>query len=352
MATVDSARRNYFGENISVKKILRWLIIIAVILAAGVFGYRYWRNAQLYASTDNAYINANRVDISSQVMGPVIKVYINENQQVNAGDPLFDIDPKSFQLALEKTQAQLQLATQSVSQQGSAVAAAQALVAQRQAELNNAQSNYTRFRSLVAQGFYSAQGGEAARTQVTTATAALHAAQANLEQARSALGQTGNDNANIQAAVAAVEQAKLDLQNTHVMAPANGVIANLSLRPGDMVQPGVPQFVLIGSNAFWVDANFKETELDQIRSNQRATIEVDMYPDHVFHGVVESLSRGSGTAFSLLPPQNATGNWVKVTQRVPVRVRVLDPDPRWPLRIGTTATVSISIADQTNRQNE
>jgi membrane fusion protein (multidrug efflux system) len=349
MATADSARRNSFRDKIPRKKTIRWLIIIAVLVVAGIFGYRYWRNAALYATTDDAYVNANRVDISAQVMGQVIKVYVNENQAAKEGDPLFDIDPKPFQLALEKAQAQLQLAMQSVSQQGSAVAAAQAQVAQRQAELNNAQNNFDRFRSLMNQGFYSKQGGEEARTQVKTATAALHAAQANLEQARSALGQKGSDNATIQAAVAAVEQAKLDLRNTHVSAPADGVIANLTLRAGEIVQPGVPLFVLIANNAFWIDANFKETELDQIRSGERATVEVDMYPDHVFHGVVDSLSHGSGTAFSLLPPQNATGNWVKVTQRVPVRVRIVDPDPRWPLRIGTTATVSIRVADQQTR---
>jgi membrane fusion protein (multidrug efflux system) len=349
MATAESDRKNSFRENISRKKGLRWLIIIAVVAAVCIFGYRYWRNSQLYASTDDAYINANRIDISSQVMGQVVQVYVNENQTVQAGTPLFDIDARPFHLALEKTQAQLQLATQSVSQQVSAVVAAQALVVQRQAELKDAQFNYTRIRELIAEGLYSRLGGETERTQVKTATAALHAAQASLEQARSALGATGNNNANIQAAVAAMEQAKLDLQHTHVTAPADGVITNLTLRPGEIVQPGAPLFVLIGSNAFWVDANFKETDLNQIHGGEHASIEVDMYPDHVFHGVVESLSRGSGTAFSLLPPQNATGNWVKVTQRVPVRVRVLDPDPRWPLRVGTTATVSIRIADRPNK---
>jgi membrane fusion protein (multidrug efflux system) len=258
---------------------------------------------------------------------------------------LFDIDERPYRLALDKAQAQLQLAVQSVSQQNAAVAAAQAQVVQRQAELNNAQQNYDRFHRLAVQGFYSEQGGEAARTQAATAAAALKTAQANLEQARSALGQAGNENANIQAAAAAVEQARLDLQHTHVTAPVDGLITNLSLRPGDIVLTGAPLFVLIGTQTFWVDANFKETELKPIRTGEQASIEVDMYPNHVFHGVVDSVSGGSGTAFSLLPPQNATGNWVKVTQRVPVRVRILDPDPRWPLRVGTTATVRIRVAD-------
>ena len=120
---------------------------------------------------------------------------------------------------------------------------------------------------------------------------------------------------------------------------------SLSLRPGNTVQPGAPLFVVIGDQDYWVDANFKETELKEIRPGQKATIKSDVYPDHPFHGVVQSLSGGSGTAFSLLPAQNATGNWVKVTQRVPVRIRVEDPDPQHPLRIGTTATVKVRKAD-------
>ncbi len=324
---------------------MKWALIALVLIAAVFFGYRYWRHSQLYASTDNAYINANTVEIAAQISGQVIKVHVTNNDKVEQGAPLFDIDPRPYQLALEKAQAQLQLAQQSVGQQSAAVAAAQAQVNQREAELRNARSNNQRTQKLVKQGFLSEQGSEQARTQLATAQAALHAAQANLEQARSALGEKGADNAAVQAAQAAVDQAKLDLQHTHVTAPTAGTIANLSLRPGDTVQPGVPLFSLIGNREYWADANFKETELEQIHPGQRATITVDMYPDHPFHGVVESVSGGSGTAFSLLPPQNATGNWVKVTQRVPVRVRFTDLDPRYPLRIGTTATVEVSIAN-------
>lgn len=229
-----------------------------------------------------------------------------------------------------------------MSQQAAAVAAAEAQVSQRQAELKNAQSNNLRQQQLVRQGFLSKQGSEAARTQAETAAAALHAAQANLEQARSTLGATGESNANIKAAQAAVNQAQLDLEHAHVVAPTQGTIANLSLRPGNTVQPGVPLFALIGNQEYWVDANFKETELERIHPGATATVTVDMYPDHPFRGVVESVSAGAGTVFSLLPPQNATGNWVKVTQRVPVRVRIVNPDPAFPLRIGTTATVEVA----------
>jgi membrane fusion protein (multidrug efflux system) len=343
MAVASTDRAVNVREKISHRKLIRWAIVVLVIAAAAIFGWRYWRTSQLSVGTDDAYINAHRVDVAAQVSGPVTRVFISENQAVKAGQPLFDIDPRPFELALARAQAQLQLATQSVSQQSAAVSAAEAQVVQRRAELRNAQDNDARTRQLMSRGFLSAQGGETARTQLATARAALDAALANLEQARSALGKTGSDNASVQAATAAVEQAKLDLEHTHVLAPHDGVVSNLTLRPGDVVQPGAPLFVVINNQEYWVDANFKETELKRIRSGERATIEVDMYPGRVFHGVVESLSGGSGTAFSLLPPQNATGNWVKVTQRVPVRVRVIDPDPRYPLRIGTTATVKVDV---------
>jgi membrane fusion protein (multidrug efflux system) len=128
-----------------------------------------------------------------------------------------------------------------------------------------------------------------------------------------------------------------------VFAPTSGTVANLTLRPGSPVQPLAPVFSLVSDSNYWVDANFKETQLDRIRRGQKATVRVDMYPDRPFQGVVQSLSGGSGAAFSLLPPENATGNWVKVTQRVPVRVSIVDIDPEHPLRIGTTATVRIAL---------
>src|SRR5258705_13258136 len=138
-----------------------------------------------------------------------------------------------------------------------------------------------------------------------------------------------------------VKPAETDLARTHVTSPTDGVVANFSLQPGSTVTPGVPLFVVISDKDYWVDANFKETELMEIRPGQSVTIKSDVYPDHPFHATVVSLSGGSGTAFALLPPQNATGNWVKVTQRVPVRIKVDDPDPQHPLRIGTTATVKV-----------
>jgi membrane fusion protein (multidrug efflux system) len=324
---------------------IKWIIAAIVVVAAVFFGVRYWMDSARYVETDNAYVGANQVDIAAQVMGPVTKVLVRDQQAVHAGDTLFTIDPRNYEIAVAKASAQLELARQGMSQETAGVASAEAVLAQRRAEATNARNNWVRNQQLMQSGFLSPQGAENARTQLQTAEAAVKAAQASLEQARSALGRPGDRNASVQAAAAALKQAELDLERTEVKAPTDGLIANLTLQTGYMVTPGTPLFVLIASNEYWVDANFKETQLKDVRPGQRVEIKTDMYPDHVFHGTVQSLSGGSGAAFSLLPPQNATGNWVKVTQRVPVRIRVEDPDAAHPLRIGTTATVKVRKGD-------
>ena len=328
-------------NRVSPGKLIKWGIAAIILLVAIGFGVHYWRLSQLYVSTDNAYVNADRIEIAAQVSGPVTRIWIQDQQAVKRGDLLLEIDPQPYRLAVDAAEAQLELSYQSSSQDRAAVAAARAMVAQRSAELNNAQSTEQRAMELTKQKLISKQSAETAATDAQTAAAAVNAAQANLEQATSALDKAGAQNAAVRAAAAKLAQANLDLAHTRVTSPANGLIANFEVRPGSMVQSGVPIFTVIGDTEFWVDANFKETELRRILKGQKATIVVDMYKDHEFQGVVQSLSGGAGQAFSLLPAQNATGNWVKVTQRVPVRVRLLDPVASLPLRIGTTATVHI-----------
>ena len=320
---------------------LKWIVAGLVLAVAAVVGWRYWSEASRYVSTDNAYVNANQVEITAQVIGPVAKVYVRDQQHVAAGDPLFDIDDSNYRIALDRAKAQLEMARQAMAQEGAGIASAEATLVQRRAEASNAQSNWNRQQTLVKSGFISPEAAETARTRLATAEAAVTAAEADVLKARSALGRAGDENAAVQAAAAAVHQAELDLDRTHVTSPTSGSVANFTLQAGNTVQPGTPLFIVISDSEFWVDANFKETQLKEIRAGQKARIVSDVYPDHPFHGVVVSLSGGSGAAFSLLPPQNATGNWVKVTQRVPVRIRVEDPDPAHPLRIGTTATVDV-----------
>jgi membrane fusion protein (multidrug efflux system) len=323
---------------------LKWIVAAVVLAVAAIAVFRYWRDASLYVSTENAYVQANQSEITSLVTGTVVRVHVQDQQQVKAGDALVDIDPANYEIALQRAQAQLQIARQAASQESAGIASAEATLAQRQAEQQQAASDWARNQELMRTGFLSPQAGQAARTRLATAQAATKAAQADVVRARSALGRAGDENAQVQAAAAAVKAAELDLRRTHITSPVSGTVANLTLRPGNTVAPAVPLFVVISNQDFWVDANFKETQLKEIREGQKVEIRSDVYPDRVFHGTVQSVSGGSGAAFSLLPPQNATGNWVKVTQRVPVRIHVDDPDPQHPLRIGTSATVKVRKA--------
>jgi membrane fusion protein (multidrug efflux system) len=324
---------------------LKWIVAAIVIAIAAFAGLRYWHEESLFVSTENAYVQANQVEITAQVGGPIQKVYAQDQQQVKAGDPLFDIDPANYDLAVQRAQAQLEIARQAASQESAGIVSAEAQLSQRRAEAAQARSDWQRNEELMRTGFLSPQAGQTARTRLATTEAAVKAAEADVARARSALGRPGDENAQVQAAAAALKAAELDLQRTHVVSPTSGIVANFSLRPGNTVVASAPLFVVISGEEYWVDANFKETQLKEIRPGQKADIHSDVYPDRVFHGTVQSVSGGSGAAFSLLPPQNATGNWVKVTQRVPVRIRVDDPDPQRPLRIGTTATVKVRKSD-------
>lgn len=279
----------------SYKKILSITLLFIVLAGSAI---AYWLYSQHYVSTDDAYINANVVQIASRVSGQVSELMVTNNEEVKKGQVLFQLDPEPFVVAIKAQKAQLII---------------------DRANLKNAQLTAKRTLELFHDGAMSQQARD-------DALAKLEGVQ----------GQVELDQANL-------SNAELNLQYTTIKAPSDGWVSNMSLRPQDTVNANTPQFVLISDNEFWVDANFKETDLERIKLGASAEIKVDMYPNHTFKGEVQSLSGGSGNAFSLLPPQNATGNWVKVTQRVPVRIKILDTDLNYPLRIGTSATVTIPV---------
>lgn len=320
------------------------LIATGVVIAA-VAGAWYWHESRLYQSTDDAYVNAKVVQVSSLVMGQVVNVPIHDNQLVRKGDVLFEIDRRPFEAALGEAEGRLRQAEQGTRQDQSDVLAAEADTAQQQAALTNAEANLRRTTQLVEEHFMSKQTEDDARARANAAAAGVEAAKARVEKARAALTKTPSGTTPaVRIAQAQVEKARLDLEHTVMRAPEDGWITRFDLTPGTVVTPGNPLFAIVVANSFWVDANFKETELGGVVPGRPATIVVDMYPDHTFHGKVESLAGGTGAAFSLLPAQNANGNWVKIAQRVPVRVGIDDPDSAHPLRVGATATVTVSVA--------
>lgn len=328
-----------------VQRILRPVILL-VVIGAAVGGYYLYEDARRHPSTEDAYIQANVVQIAPQVPGIVSRVHVINNQNVEEGVPLFDIDTAPLMIAVEAAQAAFDEAVESVGASGAGVTAAAARVRQAEATLANARSEAARGRTLSQAGSMSASALDTRESALKQAEAGLAAALAELERAQQQFGRSGKDNARLRAASAALRKAQLDLTYAEVRAPAKGWVSNLTLREGAVVAAFRPLFSLVEDTEWWVDAHFKETDVTRLRPGQSADIAVDMYPGMVLKGVVDSISAGSGATFSLLPPENATGNWVKVTQRYTVRIRITDKPPAGqPLRVGASTKASVNVGD-------
>lgn len=321
-------------------------ILVAVLLVAGLvsFGiYRLWTYERLHPSTDDAYLHANYVWISPQLDGRVSKLYVEPNQFVKAGDPLFEIDPRQYLQALIKAEKQLLLVRHDVEADQARVDSAKARLAEETAELETAKQYADRFKKMVESGAAAELDTIHYVNAVIETKGRVAEARAALEEAEINRGSREVREARIASAEADVAIARLNLEWTLVRAPADGYVTQLGLRVGDVVKPQEQLFPFIESEEWWVQANFKETDVSAVEPGMRAVVTVDMYGDKQFEGRVESLSRGAAASFSLLPPQNTTGNWVKVTQRIPVRIKLLEPDPRYPFRLGASAAASVDV---------
>ena len=320
------------------------LIILIIILLVGLG--LYWHHQKYYPSTDDAYVQADIVNVAPRITGEISKIYVTDHQRVVKGQALFDIDPKPFTVSLDKAIANLDETAQQVQAAKSAMITAKSLLTERKAELTNTVKNTKRTLSLVKQKLDAVAAGDQAKSDLLVARAAVAAATSQLDEARQKLGHLGGANASIRAAKASIEQARLNLQYAHVVAPSDGYVSNFTLRVGDPVNAYQDIFALVEKGEIWASANFKETDLERIHDGQPATIRVDMYPHILFKGVVASISAGSGTSFALLPPENATGNWVKVIQRFPVRIDITTRFKNYPLRVGASCEVTIDTRDK------
>ncbi len=324
---------------------VKWGVVFVLFVACGVGGYLYYLHKKHYPSTSDAYIKANTVHVAPDVAGQVVAAPLDDQQRVKKGDLLLRIDPRPYRYQVAEAKAQLKSAKEMVATETAAVKAAEASIRARKATLTNAEATYKRTKDLVAQGNAPQSKLDDDRASLRSARANLDLARAQLTAARKMLGQTGPGNTRIRKAQAALSKARFELAHTEIDADCDGQISGFSVQPGDVLQIGKNVGVLVCTNRFWVYANYKETDITRIRPGQVATISVDMYPGHKFHGIVESLDPASGAAFSLLPPENATGNWVKVTQRVPVRILVLNDNTNFPLRVQTSTSVTLNTGD-------
>lgn len=324
--------------------------ITAAFLAAGAaYGAYYTLVLSKRVETDNAYVGGNLVNVSSQVTGSVVEIRADETQLVQAGMEIVRLDPSDAEVALAQAEARLGTAVRQQRERYTNVAQYEAVVEQRRVELKEKQEDLARRAPLAADNVVSGEDVAHARRAVDDAQAALTVAQKQLAAARVAVaGVAPAEHPNVLAAKADYLSAWLTARRNAIVAPVSGYVAKRSVQVGSRIAPGAPLLSIVPLDQLWVDANFKESELRDIRVGQPARIEADIYGGKVvYHGKVVGLGAGTGSAFSLLPAQNATGNWIKVVQRVPVRIS-LDPKElaAHPLRVGLSATVDVDISQK------
>ncbi|WP_371171691.1 HlyD family secretion protein [Aliiroseovarius sp. 2305UL8-7] len=317
-------------------KKLQLIAVALLIITIGVGLWAYWRHSELYPSTDDAYVRANIVTMAAQVSGQVNSVKVTENQLVKAGDVLVELDAEVFNNAVKEGAAQVESATAAGSAYDAQINAATASVNGAQTALDAAQAQLSRVQTLFKKGDVAQAALDNARTATAQAQAGLNTARAQLSQARSA--QITNQDALV-SAQAQLATAKLNLEHAKITAPTDGWIANIRLREGSTVAAYQPLFSLVEAGDWWVDANFKETDMVRIKSGQKVTVSIDMLPGKSFEGEVASIGPGSGATFALLPAENASGNWVKVTQRFPIRITFMTKDDQF--RAGASASVKV-----------
>ncbi len=324
------------------------IVLLACIAGAAV----WWLNARQYEWTDDAFIDARTVTVAAEISGRITDVAVTDNQPVEAGAVLLRIDDSDYQASLKQAVAGVAAAQAGIANvqaqteaQNAKIDAAQKQVAQAQAALEFARSEDQRNRELLAKGTATQQQADQAASTLRQDQAALDTASANAEAAKSQLtvlgAQAKSAEAQLQQAQATEDQAKTTLTRTAIVAPVAGHATGISAAKGTYAQPGQVLMMFVPKDV-WVSANFKETQLDLMRPGQKVDIAIDAYPEKTFHGRVDSVQAGSGTAFSLLPAENATGNFVKVVQRVPVKI-VFDQPPDVYLGPGMSVVPTVKV---------
>ena len=332
-----------------------WLVVLAValgVIALATLAW-WWLYASRYQSTEDAYVAGDLVGVMSQVSGTVVSIGADETDRVQAGQELVRLDATDYRIALQDAEQQLARAVRQVHTVFANRDELTALVAQRRADLDRAQADLARRRGLTASGAVSTEELGHAQDAVNAARDALTAAQKNLAAGAALVGRTGvPDNPEVQAAGTQVERAWLNVQRTSVRASVSGYVARRAVQLGERIAPGTALMAIVPLERLRVDANFKEVQLNRMRIGQPARVIADLYGRDVeYRGTVEGLGLGTGAAFALLPAQNATGNWIKVVQRVAVRI-TLDPKQleEHPLRVGLSTRVRVDVQDSAGTQ--
>jgi membrane fusion protein (multidrug efflux system) len=340
-------------------RVLLTLVLLLAVGVAGRFGWHWWTDGRFEEATDNAYLQADKVVVAPKVGGFVAEVLAADNQPVKAGQILARIDDRDFRVAYLQSKADLDKARASLDGVGSAliqqqakIEEAKADVAHAQAALDFATEEQKRYNDLLGRGAGTVQRSHQAISDFEQKKAALDKAKATYDAAQKQtdglLSLEGAARASLQRSEINLEQEKLNLDYTTIIAPIDGVVGDRALRKGQFVQPGTNLLTLVPmGKSIYLVANFKETQIGAMVEGQAATFTVDAYGDHVFHGTIESFAPGTGSQFALLPPENATGNFTKIVQRVPVKIVLADGDPLISrLRPGLSAEAVIDTRDR------
>jgi len=317
-----------------------WLLPVFACAAALFF----WLTAGRYVSTDNAYVKGDRASIATELSGPIVEVPVQENQRVSRGQLLFRLDDQPYRLALIKIESEIETQRAEISGLRAQWRTKREDIKAALSQQVYAQADYDRQFDLAERKFASTQKLEEARLALDVARQRIASGQEDLTRIEAALAGDPkikiDDHPKVRMMLAARDEALLNLRRTTIESPLDGVVAKRPV-PGSYATAGVPIMAVVADTDLWIEANFKETELTLVRPGQPATLHVDTYPDIAWRATVASIAQATGAEFSILPAQNATGNWVKVVQRIPVRLKVepIDGDP--PLRVGMSTTVEI-----------
>ncbi|QUN06316.1 HlyD family secretion protein [Shewanella yunxiaonensis] len=343
MSATDAIDENQISNN-SRRKMKRLILLFVVpVLGVGA-AVAFYLHGGRYVETDNAYVKADKTVISSEVAGKVIKVLVKENQPVAAGQLLFQIDPKSYQIAETEAAASLKDTADLLNVLKANVKTKLASIAAAKSQYQYLLREQQRKQNLLQQHYISDSDYDAARQDTEQEKLQIEALYTQLKLAVEGLGGDVNapieSNAKYKKALAALDKARNDVQHVDIYAPSSGIVTHI-VKDGEFVTPGSSAMLLVADSHLWVEANYTEKDLTYVRVGQDVEIKVDYQPDYIWHGVVSSLSPATGSEFSVIPAQNATGNWVKISQRLPIRIQI-EPLPGAPqLRAGLSAEVTV-----------
>ena len=327
------------------RTILRFILLFVVPIGALGVGAHYWVKSARYVTTDNAYIKAHHIAVSADINGRAIRVLAKENDQVQKGDLLFELDPEQYKIDVAKAEAELNGIINKLEALRAEYRTAKAQRKEARQEIRNYKRVFERLRKLKQRGHVSVARYDEAEHDLARARQAVGTIDQKIQQVLAKLGGRVSTPAEKHPmyieALSRKQQVILNLRRTKVIAPARGIVGKVTLQAGEYVHKGKAVIPIVKSGEIWIEANLKETQLTHIKTGQNATVVVDAYPSRKWDGKVVSISPSTGAELSILPPQNASGNWVKVVQRVPVRLELDNAEKATLLRAGMTVRVSV-----------